>query len=267
MQTSPHRSLLMPEFLHGTFMTVDRKTRKEGERCGEQYRQDGSFPLPRELLEVPAGTVVMAHEVADFQRERPAWRLYMASNVADRLFETLDWQNTLQVGDAFEAFCGQEAWGALHFAVAQTAPHSSQRTALRLQAVLRFWEPLESVRYLFSSPHLPLTLEELLTTACGWAMDSWNSGGAPVRERLERAVARMANATREDCLEAIVRQLPLAIAAARELKHRDWLAEPTLLRQRFASLDPDTFERVSGAATPELLSQLYAWSSRGGEER
>jgi hypothetical protein len=266
MQTPQHRSLLMPAFLHGTFMTVARKTRTEGDRCGQQYLQDGSFPLPREMLEVPAGTVVIAQEVADFQRERPAWRLYSVASVADRLFESLDWQNTFQVGDAFEAFCRQEAWGALHFAVAQTAPHSAQRTALRLQAVLRFWEPLQSVRYLFTSPQIPLTLEELLTAARGWAMDAWcPEGAAPVRERLERAVERMASATREDCLEAILRQLPRALVAARDLKHRDWLAEPALLRQRFASLDPDTFERVSGAATPELLSQLYAWDRQFGK--
>jgi len=76
---------------------------------------------------------------------------------------------------------------------------------------------------------------------------------------------RMARATREDCLEAILRQMPRALAAARDLKHRNVLADPALLRQRFASLDPDTFERVSGAATPELLGQLYTWDRQLGK--
>lgn len=267
METELHRTLHMPAFLHGTFMTVARKTRKEGRRCGEQYRQEGSFPPPREMLEVPAGAVVIAHEVVDFMRESPALRLYMVSSVANGVYETLDWQNTFQVGDAFEAFCRETAWGALHFAVAQTAPHSALRTALRLQAVLRFWEPLQSVRYLFSDPHVALTLEELMTAARGWAMDAWCPvGEASVRERLERAAELMARATKEDSLEAILRQLPRALAAARDLKHRNLLSDPALLRQRFASLEPATFERVSGAATPELLGQLYVWDRQLGNQ-
>ncbi|WP_407739645.1 hypothetical protein [Hyalangium sp.] len=257
----------MPTFLHGTFTAVARKTRKEGRRCGDQYLQNGTFPYPREMLEVPAGEVVIAHEAVDFLRERPAWRLYMATGVATGLYETLDWQNTFQVGDAFEEFCRETAWGALHFAVAQTAPHSAQRTALRLRAVLRFWEQLQSVRYLFTSPQAALTLEEVMTAARGWAMDAWCPvGDASVRERLEQAAERMARATREDCLEAILRQLPRAFAAARDLKHRNLLTDPALLRRRFASLEPATFERVSGAATPELLGQLYAWDQQLGKQ-
>ncbi|HZH15091.1 MAG TPA: hypothetical protein VE057_12125 [Archangium sp.] len=77
--------LQLPSFLQGTFRSVKQKTHREGLRCGEQYREDGTFPLPRQMMEVPPGEVVVAHEVVDFQRERSAWRLYMVSDVMGSL--------------------------------------------------------------------------------------------------------------------------------------------------------------------------------------
>ncbi len=253
-------SLEMPSFLHGSFMTVARRTRKEGSRCGEQYRQDTSFPAPRELVEVPSGEVLIAHEVVDFQRERPAWRLYMVSQVISGLCEALDWQNSFQVGDAYEEFCRGTAWGALYFTLSQIAPMSAERVALRLKAVLRFWEPLQSARYLFKTLDNVLTLEGLMLASCDWAMDAWCPvGEASVRSRLELAADRMARATQEDSIEAILRQMPRALESARGLKHRDVLADPAFLRQRLTLLAPGAFERVSGACTSDLLGQLYAW--------
>jgi hypothetical protein len=260
MEPGPLPSLQMPSFLHGLFPAVNRKTLAEGQRCGEQYRKDGSFPPPREMREVPPGEVVLAHEVVDFQRERPAWRLYLTSKVLSGLCEALDWQNAFQVSAHYEKFCRETAWGALYFAISQDAPRSTERTALRLQAVLRFWEPLQSVRYLFSTPNIPLTLEELMVASHDWAMDAWCPvGEASVHTRLEKAAERMVRATREDCIEAILREMPRALAHAQGLKHRDVLSRPDLLRQRFATLKHESFERVSAACTADLLAQLYAW--------
>jgi hypothetical protein len=258
-------SLRLPSFLHGSYPAVDQQARTEGLRCGAQYREDGSFPAARQLLEVPHGEVVVAHEVVDFQRERPAWRLYMVSAVMRGLSEAMDGQNTFPARDAYEAFCRETAWGALYFATARTAPKSAERMAQRLQAVLRFWEPLQSVRYLFSAPSAALTLEELMGDSCAWVMEAWCPvGEGPVRARLEMAAARMARATREDSIEAILRQMPRALTSARGLKHQDVVADPTLQRQRIAALEPRAFERVSGACTSELLALLYAWDRQLG---
>ncbi|HYO57670.1 hypothetical protein [Archangium sp.] len=253
-------SLQLPSFLYGSYPSVHQKTQREGLWCGEKYREDGSFPTPRQMLEVTSGDVVVAHEVVDFQRERPTWRLYMVSNLKNSLYEALDWQNSITVRDAYEAFFRETAWGALHFAISPSAPVSAECTALRLQAVLRFWEPLQSARYLFSTPNDALTLEELMVASCDWAMDAWcPARNAPVRTRLETAAEHMAQATQEDSLEAILRQMPRAFAHARDLKHREVLADPAFQRQRLTTLDPLAFERVSGAYTAELIGKLYDW--------
>jgi hypothetical protein len=260
MQLRDSSSLWMPSFLHGSFQAVSRKVREEGVRCGDQYRKDGTFPAPRQLMEVPADEVVLTDEVADFQHERPAWRLYMVGSVADGLCEAQDRKNAFQLSDAYEAFCRETAWGALYFVTSFEAPRSAERMALRLKAVLSFWEPLQSVRYLFKTLNSVLTLDELMVASNDWAMDAWCPvGAASVRARLERAAERMASATRQDCLEAIFRELPRALEHARGLKHRALLADPAFLRQRLEMLEPSAFERISGACSADLIGQLHVW--------
>jgi hypothetical protein len=253
-------SLQMPSFLHGIYPSVHQKTRKEGLRCFEQYQKDGTLPAPRQLMEVPPGEVVVAHGVADFQRERPAWRLYMVSNVMSGLSEQLEGQNAFLARDAYEARFRETAWGALYFAIDSDAPRSAELMALRLRALLLFWETLQSVRYLFKAQGTTITLEELMVAARDWAMDAWcPEGETSIRTRLEVVTERMARATREDSIEAILRQMPRALTFARGLKHPQVLSDPAFQRERLTTLDPRTFERVSGACTSDLLGQVYAW--------
>ncbi|PTL81883.1 hypothetical protein [Vitiosangium sp. GDMCC 1.1324] len=255
-------SLQLPSFLYGTYSAVQQKTREEGLRCGEQYRKDSSFPAPRHMQEVHPGEVVVTHGVADFQHEHPAWRLYMVSDVMSALWEALEEQNSITLRDAYEEFFRETAWGALYFTIEQMGPVSAERTASRLQAVLRFWAPLQSARYLFKTLAAALTLEELMVASCGWAMDAWcPEGNASVRERLEMAAERMARATREDSIKAILRQMPRALTSTstRGLKRRAVVADPSFQREHLATLDPRVFERVSGARTGDLIWLLHNW--------
>lgn len=258
-------SLEMPSFLHGSYAEVTRKTRQEGQRYGEQYRNHGSFPALRELLEVPPGKVVLAHDVADFQHGRPAWRLHMMANVMSSLYEAVDSQGVFQARDAYEEVCRATAWGALYFSIAPTGPVSAERTSQRLQALLPFWDALQSVRYLFKTVNAVLTLDELLCTACDWVMDAWGPvGEGSVRKRLELAAERMGRATQEDSMEAILRQMPRALQHAQGLKYRDVLADPVFLRQHLTSLSPEAFAHVSAAWTAALIRQLYVWDRQLG---
>jgi hypothetical protein len=250
----------MPSFLHGSLSAIQRSAKSEGLRCGRQYQQDGSFPQPRELRTVPHGEVVLTHEVTDFEPERPAWRLYMTSKVIDGLCDTFDWQNSFQLSDAYEEFSRETAWGALYFTLSQVAPMSSESVAQRLQAVLRFWEPLSTVRYLFKTLHVTHTLEELMVASCDWALEAWSPGSnTPVRIRLGQAAERMARATREDCIQVILDQMPRILAREHKLNHRAVLADPTFLHERLTTLDPMLFNRMSAACTPDVLAQLVAW--------
>jgi hypothetical protein len=260
MKIEQPAALSLPSFLYGSFHAVQRATREEGYRHVDQYQKYGTLLAPLELVPVPFGELVVAHEVVDFNRERPAWRMYMVGNVIDGLCEALHWQNSRHVSATYEAAARQAAWGALYFVISQEAPKSAERTALRLQALSRFWEPLQSARYLYNSPDTSLSLEELMVATVDWAMEAWCPvGEASVRARLEAAAERMALATKDDCIKAILREMPRALKHASGLKQVGLLADTDFLRQRLTTLNPKAFERISGACTADLLAQLYAW--------
>ena len=253
-------TLRMPSFLFGPYATVEREALKEGRRCADEYQTKGLVTLPREMREVQPGEVVIARGVVDFQRERPAWRLYLLSSVIDGWCEAVGWRDAFQVSDRYEISCRETAWGALDYGISYHAPMSAERVALRLKAVLRAWDTLQVARYLFSSPGTALTLEELMMAACDWVLTAWCPGeGGPVRRRLEAATDRMARATKEDSIEAILRQLPPTLPFASSLKHRDVLGTPAFWRKRLATLAPDSFERLSAALPAHLLEQLTDW--------
>jgi hypothetical protein len=78
--------------------------------------------------------------------------------------------------------------------------------------------------------------------------------------------AYILGATQEDCIEAILRQMPHVLTFARNLKHRDVVADPAFQRERLSALTPSAFERVSGACTSDLLALLYSWDRQSGKQ-
>lgn len=254
-------TLQLPSFLHGPSIAIKSKTKAEGRRCAKQYQLNGTFPQPRELRTVAPGEVVFTEYVADFENQSPAWRLYMLGEVMMSLYD-MDEKNHRQLGKAYEAFFRETPWGALYFALSGNAPESAERTALRLQAVLRSWDSLHHGRYLHKKLNTFMNLEELMTAACGWAMNAWcPEGGSSVRSRFEVASERMARATRDECVEAILRQLPriLSFADRRKLNHADVVMELSSWREHLATLDTQEFERISGVYPGEVLREMYRW--------
>ena len=77
-------------------------------------------------------------------------------------------------------------------------------------------------------------------------------------------VERMARATREDCLEAVLRVMPVVVEANKHLKHREALSDPDFLRERLSALPPEDFEDISSADRYAVNGQLYAWNREAG---
>ncbi|MFY0562908.1 hypothetical protein ACN28E_03605 [Archangium lansingense] len=261
MQSPQATPLQLPSFLYGPSITIKSKTRAEGRRCGKQYQLNGSLPQPRELRTVSPEEVVFTHGLVDFQNQHPAWRLYMVSDVMMSLYD-VDEKNHRHLSNLYEATFRETSWGALYFALSGMAPESAERIALRLQAVLRFWDALQHGRYLHQTLNTFMSLEELMTDACGWAMDAWcPEGGASIHSRFSVASERMARATREDCVEAILRQLPriFSFADRNKLNHPHEVMDATAWREHLATLDATEFERISAVRPGAVLQRLYIW--------
>ena len=115
-------------------------------------------------------------------------------------------------------------------------------------------------------PASAISLEELMVASCDWAMDAWCPGPGTVRSRLEIAAERMARATKEDSIEAIIREMPRALALEKSIKHGHLWGAPDLLRQRLAALSLDDFERVSGACPGYLVELANFWERDLGRQ-
>ena len=93
----------------------------------------------------------------------------------------------------------------------------------------------------------------------------WCPGGpASIREHLAQTVERMARATREECLEAVLRVIPVLVEGDTDLNHHEVLSDPDFLRERLSALPPKRFESLSSADKYAVAVQLSAWDRELG---
>ena len=264
MTTEQSPVLEFPAWLYGTTAAIRRKARAEGRWWAREYRKTGTFPLPRRMRQVLPGEVLVMHSGADFDLGRTRWWVHMFGGISMDLNEGVPKEERQRMRDAFESFCLGTPWGALEYTVSPSPPRSAERVANRLASVLRFWDVLQGPRYAFW-PGRTYTLEELIEDIYGKTLEAWCPGGpASVREHLTLTVARMARATREDCLEAVLQVMPVVVEANTHLKHREVLRDPDFLRERLWALPPEDFEDISSADRYAVNGQLYAWDRELG---
>ena len=138
--------------------------------------------------------------------------------------------------------------------------------ANRLAAVLRFWDVLQGPRYAFWFGK-KYTLEELMEDIYRKTLEAWCPGGpASVREHIALTVERMSRATREDCLEAVLRMMPILAKEDTDLKHREVLSDPGFLRERLCALSLEGFNDFSSAYKFTVSVQLAAWDRELGRQ-
>jgi len=260
--------LQFPAFLHGTLSEIQRRARSEGRRYARQYKKDDFFPQSSHLREVQPGELVLTHTLSDFlTKGKPAWRLHLFLDVLSGLGEDVEGQEWQQLEEAYEVFCRATAWGSLFHVLEPGAPRSAELMAARLGAVLRHWDPLQLPRYLHKKLGVAYTLGELLEEIYGRTLEAWCPGVRPVRGHLEAVVERMARATREECIEAVLRLMPHILAQPSRLKHREVLGDPAVQRERLIALLPDQFERFSSADAFAVYEFLASWDRELGRNQ
>ncbi|HYO55169.1 hypothetical protein [Archangium sp.] len=265
MTTEQSPVLEFPAWLYGTTTTLLRKVRAEGQWWAREYLKTGAFPQPRQMRQVAPGEVMVMHSGADFHATGPRWQMHAFIGVFTRLDECIQEQERQRTEEAFESFCLSTPWGALYHAVSPPPPWSAERMANRLASVLRFWEVLQGPRYAYWSFDDDYTLEELMEDLWRKTLEAWCPGGpASVREHLALTVKRMARASREECLEAVLRVIPVLVEGDNDLKHPEVLSDPNFLRERLHSLPPKDFESLSSAEKYSVAVQLAAWDRQLG---
>jgi len=265
--TVPQSPVLeFPAMLHGPLGAIRREVSAKGQGWAREYLETGAFTQPRRMLQVPPGEPLVMHSAAEFEFiRRSSWRVHMLVSVFRSLNEGVPEAEYPRAREAFESFCLSTPWGALYHAVSPPPLRSAERMAKRLAALLRFWDVLQGPRYAYRVPDTHHTLDDLMDSIYGMTLGAWCPGGAAsVREHLVLTVERMARATREDSLEAVLRVIPILVRANTDLKHREVLSDPGFLRERLAALPPEDFESFSSAYRYAVNGLLCAWDRELG---
>jgi hypothetical protein len=261
MSVPPSPVLEFPAMLHGQIGAIRREVRAKGQGWAREYLKTGAFTQPRRMIQVPPGEPLVMHSAAEFEFMcRSSWRIHMFIDVFMSLNDGIPKEERQRMEEAFESFCLSTPWGALYHAVSPPPPRSAERMARRLAALLRFWDVLQGPRYAYRVPDTHHTLDDLMDYIYRKTLDAWCPGGpASVREHMALTVERMSLATREDCIEAVLRVMPVLVEVDAEFKHREVLSDQGFLRERLAALSPRDFENVSSAYTYTVTMQLAAW--------
>jgi hypothetical protein len=258
--------LEFPAMLYGSTSNIRRKVSAAGQWWAREYLETGVFPQPRRMRQVLPGEVLVMHAGAEFDLGSTRWWMHMFVDVFMGLDEGVPEQARQRTEEAFESFCLSTPWGALYHAASPPPPRSAERMANRLVSVLRFWEVLQGPRYAFWFGK-KYTLEELMDDIYRKTLEAWCPGGpVSVREHLALTVERMARATREECVEAVLRVIPGLVEGDRDLKHHEVLSDPDFLRERLSVLPPKRFESISSAYKYTVAGQLAAWDRELGRQ-
>ena len=267
--TTPQSPVLeFPVMLHGLTGAILRKVNAKGKEWAREYLMTGGFSLPRRMRQVPPGELLVMHSAAEFEvMGRASWRIHLFIDVFMNLDEGVPKEERQRMEEAFESFCLSTPWGALYHAVSPPPPRGAQRMARRFAALLRFWDVLQGPRYAYRVPDTHHSLDEIIAYIYGVTLEAWCPGGpSSARERLALMVERMARASRADCMEAVLRVIPVLVRANADLQHREELSDPDFLRERLEALRPDDFEDISSAYRFAVNGQLYAWDRALGRQ-
>ena len=268
MNVSESPVLEFPAMLYGTAGDIRRKVKAKGLAWAREYLKTGGFSLPRSMRQVLPGEVLIVNSgTALDSSSHPLWRIYMLPDAFMSLKYDGPKENRPLMEENFESFCLSTPWGALSNVVCPFPPKSAGRMAGRLAALLRFWDVLHGPRYAYFAWR-EFTLEELVEHVYGLTMEAWYPGGADsVREHLALTVERMARATREECIEAVLRVIPGLLKMDKHLEHRQTLSDSGFLRERLAALRPDDFENVSSAERFTVNGVLWDWARALGRNQ
>lgn len=261
MTPTPPVVLELPAMLHGSTSAVRRAVAATGQEWAREYLETRKFTQPQRMRQVPPGEVLemLSGSMLDVI-PRPRWRFHMFISVFMHLNEGIPEEEYRRARESFELFCLNTPWGALYHAVTPPLPRSTEFMSRRFAALLRFWDVLQGPRYVFTLPDVQHTLEELIDSIYCDTLNAWCPAGPDsVREHLNLTAERMARATQEECVEAVLKVIPSVMRVNADFQNRALLNDPVFQRERLAALLPKDFEDVSSADGYAVNRMLYAW--------
>jgi len=226
--TDPN-ALLFPAFVYGEHATCRRKMKAEAKKWAKRYEERGDFPEPKQIP-VPPGSMMICDNIEasmiafGASSSNPYWFFYLVDWLRMHANPGPAVRTVFQA--KFEAFACRYPWGALSVA---TSPWDStiHLVAQRLEAVLSFWEKLDTLRYRRIRQY---TLTDLMHCCYESTIRMWvDAPTGTVQDMLRASIEQMRKASEDEIHARMMRRLHQVADTDPDLKHPEWLKSPGVI--------------------------------------
>lgn len=274
--------LLFPEFLYGELSPTQRKMKAETKKWGKRYAKSGDFPEPK-LMPVPPGSVVIWERMAldlmkwgvstenDPEWEKvclragrhvPRWHLHHLDIFMYEIPRP-DGEDHLKIRarfrETYESFVCRYPWGALVIAITRPHDNTIPVTTRRIEALLSFWEPLDTIRYV-SHELYPVPLAGFVREPYRDMLAMWvDKPSGDLRVDFRTTITNMPKASEDEIRARVLRNARWIIETWPHWKHPQWLKSPGLLEgelERLRREDPDIYAELPTRGGGVLCGQL-----------
>jgi hypothetical protein len=246
-------SLLVPAFTYGDRTTCQRKMKAEAKKWAKRYLEQGDFPEVKLIPIAPGSLVFTDEDAANFighgysysedrntvfidlgakqQGLNVQWRWYMINKLQSEASSMLkqDRDEYDAFLRAFETHVGRYPWGALVVAIKHAMYNSIEAVSRRVEAVFRFWELLDTVKYINVFKRR-LSLGEIMAFHFQDHVAMWvDQPTGNIRIDLRTAIDQMRKASEDEIRARLIKRLRELVDIERDLKHRDWLKSPGVI--------------------------------------
>lgn len=281
--------LFFPEFLYGELSPTQRKMKAETKKWGKRYAKSGDFPEPKHIP-VPPGSIVFLDRYAmEFMRGAvstendpewarvcmragrhvPRWHLHHLIHFwAEIPLEDGSREGARALLKAYEAFVQRYPWGALIIALTRPLVKSIPVASRRIEALLSFWEPLDTIRYVDHYLR-PVSLTELVRRTYEEVAVMWvDKPTGDLRIDLPMAISNMPKASEDEIRARTLRSAHWFIDTWPHLKHREWLKTPGLLEgalERIRREEPERHAMFTTMGGGAIAVELDRVGPEGGQ--
>lgn len=252
----PTDGVLFPAFMVGDRSTCRRRLKAEAKRWAKAYLAGCEFPEPT-LVGIHAGSIVFTEDstadliglgynfipdtdaviidgkAAKENKLHIQCRVFTLSDLEHETGAVTAKERTFAEGEtfrqAFRTFACKFAWGALGMAILMSLHNGVPATVQRIEAVLRHWETLDTLRYIDLRP-TPVSFSQLMQLYFKGQIGLWvDQPTGDVRADLQTALERMRQASVDEIDKRLIGRLRELIDVDPRLKHRDWLRSPGVI--------------------------------------
>ncbi|MBK9266639.1 MAG: hypothetical protein IPM54_43490 [Polyangiaceae bacterium] len=239
--------------MYGDRTTCRRKLKAEAKKWAKCYLEGRDFPEPK-LIAIAPGSVVFTDEnTANWvgggysmnaganivtisanpkqQGLHIQWRAYLLETLQ---FETnwaakLSREESFPFRRAFVPHVCRYPWGAISAAIITCLLNSIELTVPRIEGVLRFWEALDTLKYI-TFEERPIALAELMAYYFQGHIAMWvDEPTGNVRTDLQTAIDQMRRASEDEIHMRLLARLREYADTRKGLQHRAWLKSPGLI--------------------------------------